>query len=161
MLTIQVGFKLALHVMGHLIFHASVGVLAFENEALTESSIETPVVCVREPDEVGRAIVGVVAVQMMTLMVEATGSNPSESDKKMTIRIADEAAHPRIVGMDVGFGFEVLDVVAFDLVQPSGREGEEDTHCGTIEFRVPLSWYCAYTKAEFCAVREIDFLRGR
>lgn len=79
----------------------------------------------------------------------------------MTIRIADEAAHPRIVGMDVGFGFEVLDVVAFDLVQPSGREGEEDTHRGTIEFRVPLSWYCAYTKAEFCAVREIDFLRGQ
>jgi hypothetical protein len=116
---------------------------------------------VREPDEVGRAVVGVVAVQMMTLMVEATWTDPSDSDKKMTIRIADEAAHPRIVGMDVGFGFEVLDVVAFDLVQPSGREGEEATHRGTIEFRVPLSWYCAYTKAEFCAVREIDFLRGR
>ena len=114
-----------------------------------------------EPDEVGRAIVGVVAVQMMTLMVEATGTDPSDSDKKMTIRIADEAAHPRIVGMDVGFGFEVLDVVAFDLVQPSGREGEEDTHCGTIEFRVPLSWYCASTEAEFGAIREEDFLRGR
>ena len=97
----------------------------------------------------------------MTLMVEATGTDPSDSDKKMTIRISDEAAHPRIVGMDVGFGFEVLDVVAFDLVQPSGREGEEDTHRGTIEFRVPLSWYCAYTKAEFGAVREIDFLRGQ
>ena len=93
--------------------------------------------------------------------VHTTRTDPSDSDKDMTIRIADEAAHPRIVGMDVGFGFEVLDVVAFDLVQPSGREGEEDTHRGTIEFRVPLSWYCAYTKAEFCAVREIDFLRGR
>ena len=85
-----------------------------------------------EPDEVGGSIVGVVTVKVMTLMVEATRTDPSDSDKKMTIRIADEAAHPRIVGMDVGFGFEVLDVVAFDLVQPSGREGEEDTHCGTI-----------------------------
>ena len=115
----------------------------------------------REPYEVRSSIVGVVAVQMMTLMVETTGTDPSDSDKKMTIRIADEAAHPRIVGMDVGFGFEVLDVVAFDLVQSSGREGEEDTHCGTIEFRVPLSWCCASTEAEFCAVREIDFLRGQ
>lgn len=79
----------------------------------------------------------------------------------MTIRIADEAAHPRVIRMNVGFGFEVLDVVAFDLVQPSGREGEEDTHCGTIEFRTSLSWNSASTEAEFCAVREIDFLRGR
>ena len=147
--------------MRHLILHSSVGVLAFEDEAMTESSIEAELGFMGEPDEVGGSIVGVVAVQMMTLMVEATRTDPSDSDKKMTIRIADEAAHPRIVGMDVGFGFEVLDVVAFDLVQPSGREGEEDTHCGTIEFRVPLSWCCAYTKAEFCAVREEDFLRGR
>lgn len=147
--------------MGHFVLHAGIGVLTFEDEAMTESSIEAAMGFMGEPDEVGRAIVGVVAVQMMTLMVEATRTNPSDSNKKMTIRIADEAAHPRIVGMDVGFGFEVLDVVAFDLVQPSGREGEEDTHRGTIEFRVPLSWYCAYTKAEFCAVWEIDFLRGR
>jgi hypothetical protein len=147
--------------MGHFIFHALTRVLALQYQPFLEGGIETPVVGVREPDEVGRAVVGVVAVQMMTLMVEATGTDPSDSDKKMTIRIADEAAHPRIVGMDVGFGFEVLDVVAFDLVQPSGREGEEDTHRGTIEFRVPLSWYCAYTKAEFGAVWEIDFLRGQ
>ena len=145
--------------MGHVLLHDFCWVLPLQYQPFLEGGIETQVVCVREPDEVGRAVVGVVAVQMMTLMVEATGTDPSDSDKKMTIRIADEAAHPRIVGMDVGFGFEVLDVVAFDLVQSSGREGEEDTHRGTIEFRVPLSWYCAYTKAEFCAVREIDFLR--
>ena len=153
--------RLDFTMVGHIPLHSCIGVLAFEDEALTESSIETEMGFMGEPDEVGRAVVGVVAVEMMTLMVEATGTDPRDSDKKMTIRIADEAAHPRIVGMDVGFGFEVLDVVAFDLVQPSGREGEEDTHRGTIEFRVPLSWYCAYTKAEFCAVREIDFLRGR
>ena len=147
--------------VGHVVLHSRIGVLAFEDEALAQGSIEAEMGFMGEPDEVGRAIVGVVAVKVMTLMVEATGSNPCESNEEMTIRIADEAAHPRIVGMDVGFGFEVLDVVAFDLVQPSGREGEEDTHRGTIEFRVPLSWYCAYTKAEFCAVREIDFLRGR
>lgn len=118
--------------MGHLIFHALTRILALQNQPFLEGGIETEMFGVREPDEVGRAVVGVVAVQMVALMVEATGTNPSDSDKKMTIRIADEAAHPRIVGMDVGFGFEVLDVVAFDLVQPSGREGEEDTHRGTI-----------------------------
>ena len=135
--------------------------VAGEDKALTESSIEAEMGFMGEPDEVGRAIVGVVAVQMVTLMVAATRTDPCESNEEMTIRIADEAAHARIVGMDVGFGFEVLDAVAFDLVQPSGREGEEDTHRGTIEFRVPLSCYCAYTKAEFCAVRERDFLRWR
>ena len=153
--------RLDFTMVGHFILHSCIGVLAFEDEALTESSIETEMGFMGEPDEVGRAVVGVVAVQMMTLMVEATGTDPSDSDKKMTIRIADEAAHPRIVGMDVGFGFEVLDVVAFDLVQPSGREGEEDAHTGAIEFRTSLSWYCAYTKAEFSAVWEIDFLRWR
>ena len=111
--------------MGHFVLHAGIGVLTFEDEAMTESSIEAAMGFMGEPDEVGRAIVGVVAVQMMTLMVEATRTNPSDSNKKMTIRIADEAAHPRIVGMDVGFGFEVLDVVAFDLVQPSGEEREK------------------------------------
>ena len=145
--------------MGHVLFHDFCGVMALQNQPFLECGIETPVFGVREPDEVGRAVVGVVAVQMMTLMVEATGTDPSDSDEKMTIRIADEAAHPRIVGMDVGFGFEVLDVVAFDLVQPSGRKGEEDTHRGTIEFRVPLSWYCAYTKPQFGAIREIDDLQ--
>ena len=106
--------------MGHVRLHDFCGIMALQNQPFLECGIETEMFGVREPDEVGRAVIGVVAVQMMTLMVEATGTDPSDSDKKMTIRIADEAAHPRIVGMDVGFGFEVLDVVAFDLVQPSG-----------------------------------------
>ena len=147
--------------MGHLIFHASVGVLAFENEALTESSIEAAMGFRGEPDEVGRAIVGVVAVQMMTLMVEATGSNPCESNEEMTIRSTSEVSHPRIVGMHVGFSLEVLGVIVLHLIQSSGREGEEDAHTGAIEFRTSLSWNSASTEAEFCAVREIDFLRGR
>ena len=147
--------------MGHVLFHDFCGILPLQNQSFLEGGIETPVVCVREPDEVGRAVVGVVTVKVMTLMVEATGSNPCESNEEMTIRIADEAAHPRIVGMDVGFGFEVLDVVAFDLVQPSGREGEEDAHTGAIEFRTSLSWNGASAEAEFGAIREEDFLRGR
>ena len=106
--------------MGHVRLHDFCWGMTLQNQPFLECGIETEMFGVREPDEVGRAVIGVVAVQMMTLMVEATGTDPSGSDKKMTIRIADEAAHPRIVGMDVGFGFEVLDVVAFDLVQPSG-----------------------------------------
>ena len=147
--------------MRHLVFHALTRVLSLKNQPVLQGCIEAAMGFRGEPDEVGGSIVSVVTVKVVALMVAATRTDPSDSDKKMTIRIADEAAHPRIVGMDVGFGFEVLDVIAFDLVQSSGREGEEDTHRGTIEFRVPLSWYCAYTKAEFCAVKEIDFLRGQ
>lgn len=115
-----------------ILLHDFCGIMPLQNQPFPEGGIETEMGFMGEPDEVGGSVIGVVAVQMMTLMVEATGTNPRDSDEKMTIRIADEAAHPRIVGMDVGFGFEVLNVVAFDLVQPSGREGEEDTHRGTI-----------------------------
>ena len=99
---------------------------------MTESGIETPVVGVREPDEVGGSIVGVVAVQMMTLMVAATGSNPCESNEEMTIRSTSEVSHPWIVGMHVGFSLEVLGAIVLHLIQSSGREGEEDAHRGTI-----------------------------
>lgn len=114
-----------------------------------------------EPDEVGRAIVGVVAVQMMTLMVEATRTDPSDSDKEMTIRSTSEVSHPRIVGMHVGFSLEVLGAIVLHLIQSSGREGEEDAHTGAIEFRTSLSWNGASTEAKFGAIREEDFLRGR
>ncbi len=147
--------------MGHLILHAGIGVLAFEDEAMTESSIEAAMGFRGEPDEVGGSIVGVVAVQMMTLMVEATRTDPSESNEEMTVRSSDEVAHPRIVGMDVGFSLEVLGAIVLHLIQSSGREGEEDAHTGAIEFRTSLSWNGAYTKAEFGAVRERDFLRGQ
>ena len=114
-----------------------------------------------EPDEVGGSIVSVVTVKVMTLMVAATGSNPCESNEEMTIRSTSEVSHPRIVGMDVGFSLEVLGAIVLHLIQSSGREGEEDAHTGAIEFRTSLSWYCASTEAEFGAVWEIDFLRGR
>ena len=111
--------------MGHLVFHAGIGVLAFENEALTESSIEAAMGFRGEPDEVGGSIVGVVAVQMMTLMVEATRTDPSDSDKKMTIRIADEAAHAWVIRMNVRLAKEILRHVGLVRVQSSGREGVE------------------------------------
>lgn len=111
--------------MGHFILHAGIGVLMFEDEAMTEGCIETEMGFMGEPDKVGGSIVGVVAIHMMTLMIEATRTDPSDSDKKMTIRIADEVAHPRIVGMHVGFGFEVLRHVGLVRVQTSGRKRVE------------------------------------
>ena len=114
-----------------------------------------------EPDEVGGSIVGVVTVKVMTLMVAATGSNPCESNEEMTIRSTSEVSHPRIVGMHVGFSLEVLGAIVLHLIQSSGREGEEDAHTGAIEFRTSLSWNGASTEAEFGAIREEDFLRGR
>ena len=88
-------------------------------------------------------------------------SNPSESNEDVAVRSSDEVAHPRVVGMHVGFSLEVLGAIVLHLIQSSGREGEEDAHTGAIEFRTSLSWNSASTEAEFCAVREIDFLRGR
>ena len=87
---------------------------------MTESGIETPVVGVREPDEVRGSVIGVVAVQMMTLMVAATGANPCESNEEMTIRSTSEVSHPRIVGMHVGFSLEVLGAIVLHLIQSSG-----------------------------------------
>ena len=111
--------------------------------------------------EVGDSAVADVAIFVVEFEALGSWSYPSFGDEDVAVRSSDEVAHPRVVGMDVGFGVEVLGAIVLHLIQSSGREGEEDTHRGTIEFRVPLSWYCAYTKAEFCAVREIDFLRGR
>lgn len=79
----------------------------------------------------------------------------------MAIRITDEITHSGIVGMDVGFGLEVFGAIVLHLIQSSGREGEEDAHTGAIEFRTSLSWNGASTEAEFGAIREEDFLRGR
>ena len=87
---------------------------------MTESSIEAAMGFMGEPDEVGGSIVGVVAVQMMTLMVEATWPNPRFGDEDVAVRSSDEVAHPRIVGMDVGFGMEVLGLVVMNFVESSG-----------------------------------------
>ena len=111
--------------MGHVLFHDFCGIMALQNQPFLQGCIEAEMGFMGEPDEVGRAIVGVVAVQMMTLMVEATRTDPSDSDKDMTIRIADEAAHPRIVGMNVRLATEILRHVGLVRVQSSGRKRVE------------------------------------
>lgn len=111
--------------MGHVFFHDFCWVMPLQNQPFLEGGIETPVVGVREPDEVGRAVVGVVAVQMMTLvltseLVHATRTDPSDSHKDVAVRCSDEVAHPRVVGMDVWFGMEVLGLVVMNFVESSG-----------------------------------------
>ena len=78
-----------------------------------------------EPDKVRGSVVGIVAVQMMTLMVAATGSNPCESNEEMTIRIADEAAHAWVIRMNVRLATEILRHVGLVRVQSSGRKRVE------------------------------------
>jgi len=107
-------------VVGHLPLHPIVGVLTFEDEALTEGCIKAEMGFMREPDEVGGSIVGVVTVEMVTLMVAATGPDPCESDEEMTVRSTSEITHPRIVGMHVGFSLEVLGAIVLHLIQSSG-----------------------------------------
>ena len=72
-----------------------------------------------EPNEVGCTIVVHVTVAMMALVALGTRTNPRESDEQMTIRRTFETAHPRVVGMHVGFALEVLGAKAFHLVQSS------------------------------------------
>ena len=121
---------------------------------MTESCIEAAMGFMGEPDEVGGSIVGVVTVKVMTLMVAATGSNPCESNEEMTIRSTSEVSHPRIVGMDVGFGMEVLGLVVMNFVESSGREGEEPALFGTIEFGNAYSRDCVLAEADLCAIRQ-------
>ena len=106
--------------VGHVRLHDFCWVLAFEDEALTESSIETEMGFMGKPNEVRNSIVGDVAIQMMTLMVAATGTDPSFGDENVAVRSSDEVAHPRVVGMDVGFGMEVLGLVVMNFVESSG-----------------------------------------
>ncbi len=52
---------------------------------------------------------------------EALGSwsYPSFGDEDVAVRSSDEVAHPRIVGMDVGFSLEVLGAIVLHLIQSS------------------------------------------
>ena len=118
--------------VGHVGEHEVVGgaSVAGEDKALTESSIEAAMGFRGEPDEVGRAIIGVVAVQMMTLVltsepVHTAGSNPRDSHKKMAMRAAHPTAHAWVIRMIVRLAAEVLRQVGFVRVQSSGREGVE------------------------------------
>ena len=111
--------------MGHVLLHDFCWVLPLQYQPFLEGGIETQVVCVREPDEVGRAVVGVVAVQMMTLMVEATRTDPSDSDKDMTMGITNPTAHAWVIRMNVRLATEILRHVGLVRVQTSGRKRVE------------------------------------
>lgn len=100
--------------------HPDIRFFVFEDKSLAESSIETTVCFMREPDEIRGSIVGAVSVKVVALMVAATGAYPRKSDEEMAVWITDEAAHPWVVGMDVGFAAEFLRYVGFVLVQTSG-----------------------------------------
>lgn len=145
--------------MGHVLFHDFCGIMPLQYQPFLQSCIETEMFGVREPDEVGRAVVGVVAVQMMALMVEATGTDPSESDKKMTIRIADEAAHAWVIRMIVRLASEVLRQVGFVWVQSSSREGVEQPFLRAVQFPVSRTRYHPFAKPQFGAIWEIDDLQ--
>lgn len=88
-------------------------------------------------------------VAIFVVEFEALGSwsYPSFGDEDVAVRSSDEVAHPRIVGMHVGFSLEVLGAIVLHLIQSSGREGEEDAQTGAIEFRTSLSWNGASTEA--------------
>lgn len=72
-----------------------------------------------EPDQVIGTVVGEIAVEVVALLFVASRTNPRDSDEQMTIRRTFETAHPRVVGMHVGFALEVLGAKAFHLVQSS------------------------------------------
>lgn len=145
--------------MGHVLFHDFCGIMPLQNQPFLECGIETPVVGVREPDEVRGSVISVVAVQMMTLMVEATGTDPSESDKKMTIRIADEAAHAWVIRMIVRLATEILRHVGLVRVQSSSREGVEQPFLRAVQFPVSRTRYHPFAKPQFGAIWEIDDLQ--
>ena len=81
-------------------------------------------------------------------------SYPRFGDEDVTVRSSDEVAHPRVVGMDVGFGMEVLGLVVMNFVESSGREGEEPALFGAIEFGDAYSWDCVLAEADLCAIRQ-------
>ena len=111
--------------MGHVLFHDFCRIMMLQNQPFLECGIETQVVCVREPDEVRGSVIGVVSVQMMTLMVEATGTDPSDSHKDMTRGITNPTAHAWVIRMNVRLATEILRHVGLVRVQTSGREGVE------------------------------------
>lgn len=113
--------------VGYFGLHDVVGgaSVAGEDKALTESSIETAMGFRGEPDEVGGSIVSVVTVKVMTLMVAATGTDPSDSHKDMTMRITNPTAHAWVIRMNVRLATEILRHVGLVRVQSSGRKRVE------------------------------------
>ena len=72
-----------------------------------------------EPDQVIGTVVVEIAVEVVALLFVASRTDPRQRHKDMTSRITYPIAHPRVVGMHVGFAVEVLGAKAFHLVQSS------------------------------------------
>ena len=70
--------------------------------------------------EVRDSAVADVTIFVVEFATLGSRSNPSFGDEDVAVRSSDEVAHPRIVGMDVGFGMEVLGLVVMNFVQSSG-----------------------------------------
>jgi len=70
--------------------------------------------------EVRDSAVADVTIFVVEFAALGTRSNPGFGDEDVTVRSSDKVAHPRVVGMDVWFGMEVLGLVVMNFVQSSG-----------------------------------------
>ena len=70
--------------------------------------------------EVGDSAVADVAIFVVEFEALGAWPNPRFGDEDVAVRSSDEVAHPRVVGMDVGFGMEVLGLVVMNFVESSG-----------------------------------------
>ena len=104
--------------------------------------------------EIGGSAVADVAIFVVEFVPFGTWSYPSFGDEDVAVRSSDKVAHPRIVGMDVWFGMEVLGLVVMNFVESSGREGEEPALFGAIEFGDAYSWDCVLAEADLGAIRQ-------
>ena len=102
--------------------------------------------------EVRGSAVADVAIFVVEFVSFRSWTNPSFGDEDVAVRSSDKVAHPRIVGMDVGFGMEVLGLVVMNFVESSGREGEEPTLFGAIEFGDAYSWDCVLAETDLGAI---------
>ena len=104
--------------------------------------------------EVGNSAVADVAIFVVEFEALGAWPNPRFGDEDVTVRSSDEVAHPRVVGMDVGFGMEVLGLVVMNFVESSGREGEEPALFRAIELGDAYSWDCVLAEADLGAIRQ-------
>ena len=107
--------------------------------------------------EIGGSAVADVAIFVVEFVAFRSWTDPSFGDEDVAVRSSDEVAHPRIVGMDVGFGMEVLGLIELHLVESSGREGEEQALFGAIEFGDAYSWDSVLAEADLSAIRQEKF----
>ena len=70
--------------------------------------------------EVVGGTVADIAVLVIQFLAFGAVADPGFGDEDVAVRSSDEVAHPRIVGMDVGFGMEVLGLVVLHLVESTG-----------------------------------------